>query len=441
MKKKILHITTHLGGGVGKAILGAVSLQQEIFDTKIIVLEEPEKKQIIREAQKEGMQIYLHPSKTIVESCIQEADVVIVSWWNHPLMSEFLWEFPKIPCRLVAWIHVNGCTYPYLPFEFPDRFDYVFFTSRYSYENTLWSGEQLEQLRKKSTVILGNGKFSPKTMKYKERCKEKKEFVLGYVGTLNYSKMNKSFVPYCEEAMRRVQNLKVMLVGDAGQDLVQDINHSENRDKFEICGYMDCVEEAYLSMDALGYLLNDENYGTTENVILEAMAYGVPVIACAGGVEKSILCDKKDGFLVQSKEEFGECVERLAQDSRLRETIRYNARQTVCQKFACEENIKNMVAACLKLCESEKEVHEFESILGATPFAWFLEFTGKDRRRFTVEDANWDSEALKDANPIYFGERKSSLKHFLSYYPQDKNLRMLVHITEKKGGENGKSEI
>ena len=140
-RKKILQITPHLGGGVGKAVIGA-AMPDKQFNTEIMLLEKPEKEEIVSRVRDMGINVMACLSDCEVQRKIQETDIVIVNWWNHPLMSRFLVHFPTVPCRLVLWAHVNGCTYPYLPFDFLNRFDHIFFTTKYSYENPFWSMEQ-----------------------------------------------------------------------------------------------------------------------------------------------------------------------------------------------------------------------------------------------------------------------------------------------------------
>ena len=441
MKQLLLHITVHLGGGVGKAILGAASLCGEAFRSQIVVLEEPEKKNIIKDAQSAGMQIYLRPSRRLLEELMSQSDIVILNWWDHPLMAGFLRNFPTVPCRMVLWCHVNGCAYPYVPFRFLDKFDTVFFTSAYSYENPLWSREEAEKVREKSQVILGNGSFFPENMAGRECYENQNGFVIGYVGTLNYAKLSRHFVRYCEAAAERIPDSRFLLAGDAGEDLRRDIEESGIREKFLLAGYVEKVREIYLSMDAMGYLLSDQNYGTTENVILEAMAYGIPVVAFDGGVERGLIDNEENGFLIHNRDEFAERMYMLARDSGLRERIGKAGRRKVCERFSCRKNIDNMIRACRRVCEMEKMEHQFADVLGDSPFEWFLCFTGKDRGLFEVNRQGWICEEIVSANPIYLGERKSSLRHFLKYYPEDEWLGLIVSAIAERRREDAKPEV
>jgi glycosyltransferase involved in cell wall biosynthesis len=432
--KKILHITAHLGGGAGKAIIGMASFYSEEFTTQVITLERPEKSRILDDAEERGVVVHVCPEYEEYTALIREADIVVINWWNHPLMSRFLYEFPQTECRLAAWIHVNGCTYPYLPFQFTDRFDYIFFTSRYAYENRLWNEGQFKKITEKSDVIFGSGDFSPGLMPMKADYEDNKDFIVGYVGTLNYSKISRDYVRYCERVIETCGNVRFVLAGDMGADLYADIEKSRYKSAFELLGYVEDTESLYLTFDVMGYILNDDNYGTTENVILEAMACGVPVVAHDGGVERAIIDKGVNGYLVHDMDEYAQCIKRLKDNAGLRQKIGAAGREKVCMEFSGTENRKRFYRICEDLCTMEKSVHQFSDVIGDKPTDWFLYFTGKDRKIFEAYLDNQNEEtgkALSDTKPIYKGERKSSVKHFLNYYPNEQKLTKLAHGLEK----------
>ena len=58
--------------------------------------------------------------------------------------------------------------------------------------------------------------------------------------------------------------------------------------------------------------------------------------------------------------------------------------------------------------------------------------SGKDRGLFEVNRQGWTCEEIVSANPIYLGERKSSLKHFSQYYPGDERLGLIVCEIERR---------
>lgn len=426
-QKKILQITPHLGGGVGKAVIGA-AMPNKQFNTEIVLLEKPEKKETVTRAREKGITVLICLPERELKEKIEEADIVIVNWWNHPRMVRFLVDFPDIPCRLVAWVHINGCTYPYLPFDFLDHFDYIFFTTKYSYENPFWNMEQCNKIRKKSAVVLGNGDFKPEEFPAKDDYSAHAPFAMGYAGTLNYSKIHKEYVKYCEQAVQRCGSMKVKLAGDPDDTLFSDIQSSSIGNLFELCGYVKEMEQFYLSLDVLAYICNEENYGTTENVILEAMACGIPVVAYRGGTERNLIDDRINGFLVSNKEEFAGCIAELIADEQLRREIGQAGRQKVCVEFSGEKNRTNMFYMLDAICEEDKKKHCFSDLIENQPLEWFLYFTGSDEkifRDFLSNGCKQEMEELVRVKNIYRGERKSSVQHFCSYYPEDEGLRKL----------------
>lgn len=438
----ILYITVHLGGGVGKAILGVVKETKDDFKSTIIMLEQPEKEGVVQASIQDGIDIRICPSVEELRKILINTDIVVLNWWNHPLMASFLYEFPQITCRMIIWSHINGCTYPYLPFDFLEVFDQIWFTSRYSYENKLWTEEENKYIRQHSDVIYGNGEFKPEKMPYKKNYEIENNFRIGYVGTLNYSKIHKNYIGYCERVLKKFSNIEIVLVGEIDKELSADICRSEYSDRFICRGYCEDVEREFLSFDVLGYILNEGNYGTTENVILEAMAYGIPVIVYNGGVERQIIDDGVNGYLVNNEDEYLKCIEKLYYDKKLRERIGLNAREKVCREFASRNNIVNIKKSFINVINREKHIFQFKKVIGETPYKWFLKFTGEDRKIFQEIIAHSESNILNDEildrfigvimeKIIYIGERKSSILHYYYYYKDDLYIRNLVDKIKK----------
>ena len=84
----ILHIAAHLGGGAGKAISGIAIQGQQLFsDThRILLLQQPEKDGYVKECDAQGIEIQLWTGDY---ELLRWADVIVVSWWNHPAMAAF----------------------------------------------------------------------------------------------------------------------------------------------------------------------------------------------------------------------------------------------------------------------------------------------------------------------------------------------------------------
>lgn len=411
----ILYISVHLGGGAGKAIVGIAGAG----DT-IILLEEPQKMHWFHEAKQKGIRVIVMPGAAELENLIKESDITVINWWGHPLMIQLVSGLADIYCRLVLYCHVNGCVYPYLPFSFLNEFDAILFTSPFSYENPLWTSHEKKIIRDKSTVVYGMGDFEPEQLSPRDSYKKKNPFEVGYIGTINYAKLNPDFVQYCEAAADQIENIKFVLAGDMADDVRRDIEKSRISDKFEYVGYVDHVEEFYKRIDVLGYLLNGYNFATTENVLLEAMAYATPIVALNQGVERYIIKDGHNGYLANSPKEYADVIFFLYSSEKWRRSLGETARRSCIDKYSNTENravYEDVLCNCMKI---PKKAHSMDCLLGKSPFGWLLFFAQKDQNAF-----------CKD---VSIQGSKGSVFQYLKYFQEDINLKKICALEENRKG-------
>ena len=428
---RILHITVHLGGGAGKAIAGMALLGSGRFDTehRIMLLQEPEKDGFIRMCREKGIPVSMWDGSTRL---LDWADVVVISWWNHPVMAQFLREFPTCGGRLVLWCHVNGCHYPCLPFSLANAFDKVLFTSPYSLQNPNWTAAEQREIAERSEIVYGMGDFRPQEIPLRPPVDRKGTFRIGYVGTLNYGKLHPNFVSFCEAVCERVPEARFVMVGDRNAQLEQDVRAAGLWERFSFPGYIADVPAMLRTFDVFGYLLNPEHYGTTENVLLEAMACAVPPVVLRQNVEQYIVPPEED-FTVESPEDYGRRMAELYECPDTAEQLGRRAREYVVGQYDAEKNAERFHSTCLKANGEEKRPHDF-SFLGDTPWQWFL--SGLDdlyRERFQAAAAGRvdAAELLRTCPAILRVERKSSLRHFAAIYPEDGVLSRLCKLMEE----------
>lgn len=429
---KILHIAAHLGGGAGKAISGiAIQGQQDYPDThRILLLQQPEKDGYVRVCAEHQIPVSLWDGDA---SVLYWADVVVVSWWNHPVMAQFLRELPHLDAPLLLWSHVNGCHYPLLPATLALKFDNMLFTSPYSLDNPVWTEEERREIQRRSELVFGMGNFNGLDMIPKQDYRANKEFVVGYVGTLNYGKIHPDFALYCQEASKRIPNIRFVLVGDPDAKLEVDLQRAGLENKVEFTGFVSDVPRRLREFDVFGYLLNPTHYGTTENVLLEAMACGLPVVALRQNVEQHIV-PEGGGYLVSSPAEYGKRMSMLAADEDMRKKMGQYARKYVSEYYHAQRNTGRFRNICAAAVSSGARASQRFSCMGDTPWDWFL-FCLEEEQRELFELA-WRNmqrkhsrteiyELLKLCAPIQREERKSSLRHFATEYPDDESLQLL----------------
>lgn len=436
---KILHIATHLGFGAGKAISGLIDdcKNQEVnIEQKLVLLEKPEKRYFYDKVLLAGNEIFLFDDIDDIsqnekyKKFLAWADIVVLDWWAHPLMMKLLYKWPSgISTRLIMWSHVNGCTFPYLPFSFTEKFEKILFTTNYSYENGLWTDDQKRIIQEKADVIYGTGHFIPSDIEQKT-YDEDINFVVGYVGTVNYSKMNPNYLSYCVEVINKIPNTRFLIVGDVDPTIVEAVESMGLSLYFDFVGYQENVFDFYYKMDVLAYLLRTENFATTENVILEAMSCGLPVVAIDNPPEAHIIESEKTGYLVSNDFEgiksFASKISQLKQSKDLRIQIGTAAKRYIEEKYPSYLTASKFMEIVNRVIEGSKKKRIFKDLIGETPYDWFTYLTGFEQDYYLDSEKNTnDAQArfYKTCPDVYMGKTKSSLLHFARYFPNDKKIQ------------------
>ena len=149
------------------------------------------------------------------------------------------------------------------------------------------------------------------------------DFVVGYVGRLSPEK-NVRLLAELERGLVRagIQNYRFLVVGDGSQRPWL----ASNLGKRELPGIVRGEElaRAYASMDVFVFPSETDTFG---NVVLEAMASGVPPIVSARGGPKYLIRPGLDGFLAENPEQFIGSLLDLHRDTELRKQMAANARQ------------------------------------------------------------------------------------------------------------------
>jgi phosphatidylinositol alpha 1,6-mannosyltransferase len=148
-------------------------------------------------------------------------------------------------------------------------------------------------------------------------------FTIGYVGRLSPEK-NVRMLPELERALIQlgVPEYRFLIVGDGGERPWL----AAHMQSCELPGMLLGQElaRAYARMDVFVFPSTTDTFG---NVILEAMASGVPVIVSAAGGPKFLVDTGVTGFTASDTTEFARSVLRLAHDSALRQQMSINARR------------------------------------------------------------------------------------------------------------------
>jgi glycosyltransferase involved in cell wall biosynthesis len=411
-KIKVLHITPHVGGGVGKALLGVISEEKKLklnIEHKIISLEKP-KKNIFKGKNFKKIVSRFTTLQNLKKE-IQKNDIIQIEFWNNPLIPWLLSK--KLPkTRMVFWCHILGIKYPKIPkkiFEISDKF---FCTS-----NATIKSYSSKKLKKKMSFISSAGGLDKLNKIHK-----KKEIKICYVGTLNFSKLNKEIYKYINAIPEK--KISIDFFGDTinKQEILKNLKANVLRKNIKFHGYSKNLKKILKNFNVMLYLLNKNHYGTGENALVEAMAMGIIPIVMSNPTEKSIVKHLRNGIIIDNVEEFKKMYIKLKEDFLLRDKISKKAIKDVKLKYSYRNSALQFSKEYKKLIKKNKTEKNFVDIFGNKPYEWFLSFTDLKFKANKTQLKNFKKKYLD----TLMDTTKGSPNHFLRYF-RDKRLNKFMN--------------
>jgi glycosyltransferase involved in cell wall biosynthesis len=148
-------------------------------------------------------------------------------------------------------------------------------------------------------------------------------FTLGYVGRLSVEK-NVALLPSIQRALASQEiDARFLIVGHGGQDQEQALRQALPTATFAGVLRGEPLAQSYADMDLLVFPSHTDTFG---NVVLEALASGVPAIVTPDGGPKYIVRHDETGF-VASDEDFAQAVATMLQQPERLAHMRLAARQ------------------------------------------------------------------------------------------------------------------
>ena len=192
--------------------------------------------------------------------------------------------------------------------------------------------------KQEKVSVIHNGIEIPKMSRQR---KDGDSFIIGSSGRLFPIKDYSFMVEIAKKILGTIGNIRFQLAGDGPerskiQALIQ--NYGLNG-TFELKGHVEDISAFYRSLDL--YLNTSIHEGIPISV-LEAMAYGLPVVAPKVGGLTEILDDGVQGYLVSKRdpEAFAEKCFLVYKDSSLRRRMSQAARDKVKQSFSVEKMVQ-----------------------------------------------------------------------------------------------------
>lgn len=182
--------------------------------------------------------------------------------------------------------------------------------------------------------------------------------IIGIIANLKPQKNHKLFVTALIEIMKKYNNILALLAGAITDikyynELIGIIDNSEFRDKFIILG---SVEDGEITMRNIDIFCLTSNWEGFPNVVLEAMALGIPVIATKVGEIPYIIDNGINGLLIEKDDvkSLFNAIEKLLKEPTYARKIGLNGKEKVLQEYSANKLIHNWENLYLKVSLKRK---------------------------------------------------------------------------------------
>lgn len=430
-KYNILHITPHLGGGVGRVLLNYIAnVKNDSCFTHEITCLDYANEDAKSTASREGILLYDNFSNdhySLIKK-VGTADIVLIHWWNHPLLYDFLVRESLPPCRIIIWSHISGFNPPYVfvepLFEYADLF---VFTTPVSYEadeirvlpekykekiRTVWSTSGTEHVADIKPMPHGG-------------------FNVGYIGTVDYCKLYPDFIKMCGRV--DIEEARFIVCGGhMNKEIYNEAVKKGVGQRFSFEGQVGNINDYLAIFDVFGYPLAPYHYGTCEQALAEAMAAGVVPVVMANKTEKYMVKDGVTGFVVKDESRYIQAVKELYKNVNLRNILSIKTKKEALKRFSLKTMISEWDKIFGEILDFSKTPKRWTGRFNGsnvTYFQVFIESLGKYGKPFeNYLDAKNDiqkNKALKQiietmhSNCIWKSKTRGSVYHYNSFFKDD----------------------
>ena len=182
-------------------------------------------------------------------------------------------------------------------------------------------------------------------------------FRIGYIGTVDYSKLHPRFVHMSGRVA--IPGAHFVVCGGPSQKQIEDEARQQGiSDRFTFTGQVSDIKKYLSTFDVFGYPLAPYHYGTCEQSLGESMAAGIPPVVMANRAERSIVEDGVNGLIAADEEGYAHAVERLYHDPELRGCLAENARAFARERYSLDVMIarwENIFAEALRLPKKQRQ--------------------------------------------------------------------------------------
>ena len=377
-------------------------------------------------AAESGIEVLRPGSYSELLTLVEQHDIVLLQWWNSPEMDNFVrTQLP--PCRLAAWVHVGGHHDPQgIPDQLISLLDFTIAGSPYTHESAAFTKLPAELRARKTAMVYDATDFA--RLASVSRVPHD-GFNIGYIGTVDFSKMHPNYVRM--SAAAQIPGARFIVCGPGGeQDTVRHQAQQLGRaSDFDVRGMVADICPVLSVLDAYGYPLCEDNYAAAELNLQEVMFCGIPPVVFPYGGVRHLVVNDFTGYVVHSEVEYAQALEHLHANPFDRARIGKNAAEYARQIFGAEHAARRFNPVLEQMMRADKRSRApfaapaVETAQLSTGAARFLESLRGSRAAFSATINPSDATSLLHADQQIIGAtalmKRGGVKNYRRFHQSD----------------------
>jgi hypothetical protein len=411
---KIIHILPKIndGGGIGNIFSEITAFQMSgiSVEATIVSLETAFSMQRMLQARTLGIRLVVAPRKDTLIHLLLNADLVVVSYWNHPLLTEFMvwWVVQGFQIPLVVSVKVNGLT---LPQVLPSWVTHCASGIMYSHPDTLstLAEESLPPIQLITQPFI----HLPEVIK---TIRHGGDFFAFYAGSLNkFKRLPNLFDLHDNLNLPKVR----MEYWGAGEDP----STIDRLAKLKFGVHKGFSTNIYTDFKDYHLLLNPQSplsYGSYEKIRVECAWMGIPSLVLKDSHIAIHVKNGIDGLIATEEHEYLEKLQWLARDINAWKSLSESTYHHIRKTYLLEDITKSTIGFYREVFSAGPRSIS-RVALPLTPFARMLSGMGT-----WTEYIISDPEKLSDLEIEYALHCEGGVIHYANMQGMDSDLETLI---------------
>ena len=420
-----------IGGGPERGVL---SIRRHLLESgkqwqeDLVVLDRPVAARMLLEARRLDIEIHIAPNPDQVSDLLRVADVIVIQYWNHPLLCELLERqtWPQSPT--IFWLHVSGDSAPQVLCPRAAQIVDTFILPTADSQNV--PGVVAAVQKGAAVNIVPSIADMRRLDGFAPRAHD--GIVVGYIGSLDATKMHPRFLEMV--AAVETPGVRFVIAGDAGQRAAMQarIDAMGLGETVTLLGHREDIGSVLEEVDIFGYPLAPTTFATTDKALQEAMWVGLPVVVMGPKALTGLVSNEVTGLVATDEASYVAAIQRLAGDSS--ERVRLGAAARDHARFAFDPSrsasaVWDAMERAGRKTPGARPINTHPPATGAALFAATLGENGADFTESLASAPSAVSAERRIAAASYqMAHGEGGLFHYRRQFPEDPFLHFWTSL-------------